>query len=66
MMLEPAMIAILKMETCCGKPCKVVETGMCNPYQEIGGIAVCLVCGNFTQLTGGQLDGDELANYKVD
>jgi hypothetical protein len=64
MMKEPEMLEILRKQTCCGKPCKVIENGMCNPYNEVGGMALCLKCGNVLRLMAGQLDKEEVDVYR--
>lgn len=64
-MIEPEMMEFLKkVPACCGKARLIVEMGNLNPFNEIGGMALCLECGDFVQLTGGQLDGEETDNYK--
>lgn len=63
-MNEPEMEALLEKEVCCGKKMKVVEAGRMSPYQETGGMALCLVCGSFVRITGGQLDVEEVEVYK--
>jgi hypothetical protein len=64
MMDEKEMLKILNEQTCCGKM-KVEGCGL-NTEHQIGGIAVCLTCGWYVELKGGQLDEDDIDMYKGD
>ena len=64
-MIESEMIEFLnKVGDCCGKKRVVFESGPMSPYNEVGGMAICLVCGDFVQLTGGSLDEEEVETYR--
>ena len=64
-MIESEMMDFLKkVPACCGQPRLIVETGQLNPYREIGGMALCMKCGDFVQLVGGELDEDDMKSYE--
>jgi hypothetical protein len=62
-MLEPEMERLLNEQFCCGEK-MFVECMSLSPYRETGGIAICLKCGNFIQISGGELDEDEIDEYR--
>ena len=49
---------------CCGKQMKEVSDGMSQMNVDLSTIWVCLECGNYIQMTTGQLDDDEVDNYR--
>lgn len=50
---------------CCGKQMKEVNgTGMLQMDIKESTIWVCLKCGNYLQITTGQLDDEEVDNYR--